>query len=187
MSGPAESGYPPWYPVRDRVVARSATVDRMPTPVKDFLPCRAQAGLRHPATVSVFLYDFYPVEQPFELVEPRLREVAEEWLAEAARLAFADGGNGALHRGEARERHDAVVVPVTWNGASGSARVGRLDGDLQLAPLNPRRSHLSLSATCGSGIEEDRRRLQRVAEARVREFLSIVVRSLESGVAASRA
>jgi len=159
----------------------------MLAPVKDFLPCRAQAGLRHPATVSVFLYDFYPVEQPFELVEPRLRAVAEEWLAEAARLAFADGGNGDLHRGEARDRHDALVVPVIWNGAPGRARVGRLDGDLQLAPLNPQRSHLSLSATCGSGIEEDRRRLQRAAEARVREFLSIVVRSLESGVAASRA
>lgn len=143
--------------------------------------------LRHPATVSVFLYDFYPVEQPFERVEPRLREVAEEWLAEAARLAFADGGDGELHRGEARERHDAVVVPLVWSGVAGSSDLGRLDGDLQLAPLNPRRSHLSLSATCGSGVEEDRRRLQRAAEARVREFLSLVARSLESGVAVSRA
>jgi len=136
--------------------------------------------------VSVFLYDFCPVEQPFELVEPRLREVGEAWLAEAARRAFAGGGEGELHRGEARERHDALVVPVTWSAQPGGAGVGRLDGDLQLAPLSARRSHLSLSATCGSGVEEDRRRLQRAAEAQVREFLSIVVRSLESGVAASR-
>jgi hypothetical protein len=136
--------------------------------------------------VSVFLYDFYPVEQPFELVEPRLRAVADEWLAEAARAAFADGGDGELRRGEARERSDALVVPLVWSGPNGSTRVFRLDGDLQLAPLNSRRSHLSLSATCGSGVEEDRRRLQRAAEARVREFLSLVVRTLESGVAASR-
>jgi hypothetical protein len=152
----------------------------------DFLPYAPGPVLRHPATVSVFLYDFYPVEQPFELAELRLRAAAEDWLAEAARLAFADGGVGDLHRGEARERHDTLVVPVIWTGSAGGARVGRLDGDLQLAPLNPRRSHLSLSATCGSGVEEDRRLLQRNAEARVREFLSIVVRSLESGVAASR-
>jgi hypothetical protein len=137
--------------------------------------------------VSVFLYDFYPVERPFEQVEPRLREVAEELLAGAARAAFADGGEGELHRGEARERHDALVVPVVWTGPNGSSRVFRLDGDLQLAPLNATRSHLSLSATCGSGVEEDRRRLQRAAEARVREFLALVVRTLESGVAASRA
>jgi hypothetical protein len=136
--------------------------------------------------VSVFLYDFCPVEQPFELVEPRLREVGGEWLAEAARSAFADGDDGELHWGDARQRHDALVVPLTWSGHPGGARVARLDGDLQLAPLSPNRSHLSLSATCGSGVEEDRRRLQRAAEARVREFLSIVVRSLERGVAATR-
>jgi hypothetical protein len=152
----------------------------------DFLPCRGARAVRHPATVSVFLYDFFPVDQPFELAEPRLREAAEEWLAEVAREAFADGGSGELHRGEARERHDALVVPMVWTGHVPDARVARLDGDLQLAPLNDRRSHLSLSATCGSGVEEDRRRLQRSAEARVREFLAVLVRSLESGVAATR-
>jgi hypothetical protein len=46
----------------------------------DFLPCRLRRRVRHPATVSVFLYDFYPVDQPFELAEPRLREAAEDWL-----------------------------------------------------------------------------------------------------------
>jgi hypothetical protein len=154
---------------------------------KDLLPCRARAVLGHPATVSVFLYDFYPVDQPFELMESRLREIDGDWLARAASAAFADGGDGELHRGEARERQDALVVPLIWSGPNGSSRVFRLDGDLQLAPLNATRSHLSLSATCGSGVEEDRRRLQRAAEARVREFLSLVVRTLETGVAASRA
>jgi hypothetical protein len=137
--------------------------------------------------VSVFLYDFFPVDQPFDLVEPRLRQVEEDWLSAVAREAFADGADGEFHRGEARERHDALVVPVVWAGRVPGARVGRLDGDLQLAPLGDRRSHLSLSATCSSGIEEDRRQLQRSAEARVREFLARVVRSLESGVAVGRA
>jgi len=136
--------------------------------------------------VSVFLYDFFPVEQPFELAEPRLREAAEDWLSAVARDAFADGGEGEFHRGEARERHDALVVPVVWKGHAPEARVSGLEGDLQLAPLNDRRSHLSLSATCRSGVEEDRRQLQRAAEARVREFLTTVVRALESGLAATR-
>lgn len=136
--------------------------------------------------MSVFLYDFFPVDEPFERTEPRLRELAEEWLSAVARDAFADGGIGELHRGDARSRHDTLVVPVAWTGQVPGARVGRLDGDLQLAPLGEGRSHLSLSATCGSGIEEDRRQLQRSAEARVREFLATVVRSLESGVGAGR-
>jgi hypothetical protein len=135
--------------------------------------------------MSLFLYDFFPVQQPFERAEPRLRAATGAWLADAARLAFADGGDGDLRTGDVRQRHDALVVPIVWTGAGSGPNVGRIDGDLQLAPLNRAQSHLSLSATCGSGVEEDRRRLQRAVEARVRDFLSIVVRSLESGVAAS--
>jgi len=130
--------------------------------------------------VTVFIYDFHPVEQPFEPAAARLLDEASNGLEDAARAAFAPGDGGVLRRGEPRHRSDAIVLPVIWSAPGIAAPFDRLDGDLQLAPLEDLRTHLSLSASCAWFDDADRPRRQRLAESRVREFLSLVAGWLES-------
>jgi hypothetical protein len=131
--------------------------------------------------VTVFIYDFFPVEQPFDRSVQRLLDPSTNCLADAARAAFAPDEGGVLRRGEPRLRSDALVVPVIWAAPGIAAPFDRLDGDLQLAPLEEHRSHLSLSASCAWFEDADRPRLQRVAESRVRTFLALVAGRLEAG------
>jgi hypothetical protein len=65
--------------------------------------------------VSVFLYDFFPVDEPFERTEPRLRELAEEWLSAVARDAFADG---VRSRGRASAGSTVTCSSPRWARAA---------------------------------------------------------------------
>jgi len=129
--------------------------------------------------MTVFIYDFFPLDEPFERSLERLLDPSSPVLADAAAATFGEDAPGTLHAGVPRRRSDAVVVPVTWSAERAGPPFDHLEGDLQLAQLSEGHSHLSLSATCSRGADGDRPRTQRLAEARVRRFLHLVAAALE--------
>jgi hypothetical protein len=134
----------------------------------------------------MLVYDFVPVESPFQEAAAWLLGAGAEALADAAAATFSAPDGGRLDLGDLRERDDAVVVPFAWSGRVAPGVGVRVEGDLQLAPLGDGRSHLSLSASydppVGTVAAADMLRVQRGAEARVREYLGRVACALEAGV-----
>ncbi|MBM3675368.1 MAG: hypothetical protein FJW96_15055 [Actinobacteria bacterium] len=134
---------------------------------------------------AMFVYDFTPVAQPFAAAREVLAADPGGVVAEAIRAATAgDRGNPVVRVdvGPPREREEAVVVTLAWGEPLQS--VGLLEGDLELAPLGPGLSHLSLSANYRPARRELARRLdeqrdRRSTEALVREFLVSLARRLE--------
>jgi hypothetical protein len=123
----------------------------------------------------MFVRDFIHVEQPFETVAPRFVADAR-WLH-----ALSDDDRMHFETGPVRVRLDSLVVPLSMSavGPSGTAESGPagalppLEADLEVSPLGPDRSQLTLSATYrrpgASGPEAQL--AQRAAEAGVRSFL----------------
>jgi hypothetical protein len=132
----------------------------------------------------MLVYDFMPVGTPFEGAARWIRAVSAETLSAAAAVAFeCPEPNGRVEHGKVRSRHDALVLDFHWAASpSAPAPFDRFEGELQFAPLTDGRSHLSLSASYepfrGANMPGERSRLQREAEARVREFLVIIAASV---------
>jgi hypothetical protein len=147
-----------------------------------------------------FLEDFADVSRPFEAVKDRL--VGDgRWFAPLASAAEKDGealyfrigpswANGRMARevrvslGPPRKRGDALVVPLSWESSGLRGFFPVLDGDVELAPLDPDRCRVTLSATYVPpfgelGRQLDRAVLHRVARSTVRSFLARVAGSLE--------
>jgi hypothetical protein len=137
----------------------------------------------------MLVYDFVPVQAPFEQAEQWARAGQSVALAAAGALAFdCPEADGRLENGIVRSRHDALVLDVRWTGNAALASFDYFEGEIQFAPLSGPRSHLSLSASyepAGGGAitSPERVRSHRETEVRVREFLAIVAMQLEQAEA----
>jgi len=151
----------------------------------------------------MFVYDFVPVDERFDAAADLLVVDSARWLCRAATAAYlatatsavpdrlaGDPGQAvaeqvSLDLGPIRARDDAVIVPLRWSGPGAPSLFSELEGDLQLAPLDVERSHLSLFGnydTLEPGLKRraDAARMQRLAEASVRAFLHRVSDSLSA-------
>jgi len=140
----------------------------------------------------MFVRDFIHVEQPFENVAPRfvadarwLHVLAEDAAAEAHQLstrlgAPAGDGRDRVHceTGPVRVRLDSLVVPMSMSGSAGA--LPPLDADLEVSPLGPDRSQITMSATYRrlGATGPEAQLAQRAAEAGVRTFLQALAASL---------
>ena len=103
----------------------------------------------------MFVRDFLAVEQPFELVAPRLLQDAA-WLDPIAHDAVA-------------EAIDALVMPLRWDTKAPRDVLPTLISDLEVLPLGRARSHLVMSATCHPDAADPT--TGRVVDTSVRAFL----------------
>jgi hypothetical protein len=147
-----------------------------------------------------FLQDFADVSCSFEATRPRF--VGDgRWFAPLASAAEQDGealclrigpsrGSGRVaHKvrvtlGPPHNRGDAVVVPVSWESSGLPGLFPVLDGDVELAPLDPDRCRVTFSASYVPPLGElgrqlDRALLHRVARSTPHSFLAQVAGSLE--------
>jgi hypothetical protein len=124
----------------------------------------------------MFVRDFIHVDQPFESVAPRF-VAGNAWLHDVA-----DDGAEALQyeTGPVRARLDSLIVPIVMSGAT-TAGLPRLEADLEISPLGPERSQLTLSATYRRPADTgpDAVMAQRAVEAGIRRFLQALAASLE--------
>jgi hypothetical protein len=86
-----------------------------------------------------------------------------------------------------RARDDALARSVTWVPVEWQSLFPLLDGDIELAPLGPQCSRLSLAVAYtppmgGFGVQVDRTLLHRVAASTVRSFLVQVAEGLQTSV-----
>jgi hypothetical protein len=84
-----------------------------------------------------------------------------------------------LELGEPMRFPPRTVVPLRWRPASGGGLLPALDADIEVAPLSPRSTQLSMNARYvppggALGSAADRALLHRVAEATVKDFLDRV-------------
>jgi len=150
--------------------------------------------------LRLLLQEFTDVSRPFALARARL--VGDEgWFAPFATAAEEDGrdlylrlgptwASGLAARkvrvtlGAPHERGEALVVPLAWRSSELTGLFPVLDGDLEIAPVDPERCRLTLSASYEPpfgelGRQLDRALLHRVAQSTARSFLARVAESLE--------
>lgn len=123
----------------------------------------------------MFLYDFTIVDAPVDLVAERLRADAREILRDAA--ARAGGTEPAPpETGELRARGEGWALSVQWERSGWPGPFARLGGELEVAPVQGDRTHLSVSAswdTAGTrtSTRSESLRARHETETVVREFL----------------
>jgi hypothetical protein len=124
----------------------------------------------------MFVRDFIHVSQPFESVAPRFVS-GTGWLQDVTQNA-----PDSIHyeTGPVRARLDSLIVPIVMSGAIAS-ELPQLEADLEISPLGPERSQLTLSATYRRPTDTgpDAVMAQRAAEAGIRRFLQALAASLE--------
>jgi hypothetical protein len=131
----------------------------------------------------MLIYDFLPLEWPFERAADWLFGSPIDWLAAAAAAACdCSSPDGRLEHGSARDRGDAIVLDFQWAALTVASPFQRFEGELQFAPLLAG-SHLSLSGSYepragAAGLRIERTQIQRETEARVRRFLDVVAGSM---------
>lgn len=136
------------------------------------------------------------IEQPYELLEARLREGPERWLPGFAgqgerisgELTFQQSGARVRRRIEVKigpVQHFAygVTVQVAWKGARHSELYPELEGHLRLERQGDGASMLRLDARYTPpggrvGASVDRAVMHRVAESSVRDFVTGVAKLL---------
>jgi hypothetical protein len=84
---------------------------------------------------------------------------------------------------EPRRLGSRTLVPMTWEATGPDGFLPTLEGDLEVAPLGPSRTQLSISVMYtppmgGLGRALDRALLHRVAEATVKDFLERVAATM---------
>lgn len=84
---------------------------------------------------------------------------------------------------EPRRLGSRTLVPITWEATGPDGLLPTLEGDLEVAPMGPNRSQLSMSAMYtppmgALGRALDRALLHRVAEATVKDFLDRVAAAM---------
>jgi len=149
----------------------------------------------------MFVRYFVEIEMPFEHLEAALLDHPESWIPGLARKAGEDGEQllvevGFEPSGRRVEREVEIsfggpmrfpsqtVLPMSWKPTTGGRLLPALEADLEMAPLTPTRSHLSVSARYrpplgGIGRALDRALLHRVAESTMKDFLDRVATELE--------
>ena len=128
----------------------------------------------------MFVRDFIHVAQPFETVAPCfvadaswLIGLAEDAVSSVRELSSPRNGDAALpDTGPVRVRHDSLVVPLHFAAANGGPGPA-LDADLEVSPVGPGLSQLTLSATYRRPPPStfDDAIVQRTAEVVARRFL----------------
>ena len=135
----------------------------------------------------MFVRDFIHVAQPFETVAPHfvtdatwLIGLAEDAASSVRELSSPRNGDAAVpdtgpvhcETGPVRVRHDSLVVPLHFAAANGGPGPA-LDADLEVSPVGPGLSQLTLSATYRRPPPStfDDAIVQRTAEVVARRFL----------------
>jgi hypothetical protein len=141
----------------------------------------------------MLIRDFVYVDRPFEQVRSGLTRSSPEWLGLLAEDAAAVGETVRLRIGPATpipglskvtevrlgppsECGDGVSVPIVWEATGLPRAFPVFEGDIDIAPLGPQETQVTLSGRYepplgGVGRQIDRLILHRVAEASIREFL----------------
>ena len=152
----------------------------------------------------MFIRYFVDVEVPFDEVEVRLLNEPGRWIPGLATKAsdlsealLAEVGFGGDHT---RVEKQVVIelkqpiafptrllLPMEWRPSSAQSLFPVLDADIEIAPLGPNRTHLSISARYDPplgfvGRALDRALLHRVAEATVKDFLDRTAEALAAAV-----
>jgi hypothetical protein len=150
--------------------------------------------------LRLLLEEFTDVPRPIAVARARL--VGDEgWFAPLATAAEEDGQalcvrigptwasgraarNVRVNLGVPHERGEALVVPLAWRSSELPGLFPVLDGDLELAPVDPDQCRLTLSASYVPpfgelGRQLDRAVLHRVARSTARSFVARVAASLE--------
>jgi len=124
----------------------------------------------------MFVRDFIHIAQPFENVAPRFVSGAN-WLLE---VAGDDTATVRYETGPARARLDSLIVPIVMDDTTEEG-LPRLVADLEISPLGPERSQLTLSAIYRRSEDTgaDAVMAQRAVEAGVRRFLQALAASLD--------
>jgi hypothetical protein len=144
----------------------------------------------------MFVRSYTEVDQPFEDLRPILLDRPDRWLpglatdaGERGELLLAEVGFGSerkrvekqvlIELGAPMEFPSRLIVPLEWRPLSGRSLLPKLEGDLEVAPLGPNRTHVSLSARYRPplgvvGQALDRALLHRVAEATAKDFVDRV-------------
>jgi hypothetical protein len=89
----------------------------------------------------------------------------------------------AIVFGETRRLGSRTLVPLTWEATGSDGLLPALEGDLEIGPLGPNRTQLSISVMYRPpmgvvGRALDRTLLHRVAEATVKDFLDRVAEAM---------
>jgi len=144
----------------------------------------------------MFIRYFLELPIPFAEVESALVAAPQEWVPGLARDAedrgerlLAEVGFGpdrvrvgkqiAIDLGEPYRLPSKTLLPMTWEATGPAGLFPSLAADIEVAPLGPNRTQLSLSARYrpplgALGRAMDRALLHRVAEATVKDFLDRV-------------
>lgn len=93
--------------------------------------------------------------------------------------------------GEPYARGDGLVVPLRWWAKGATLLFPRLDADLEIMPVGPRTTQVSLSGRYDPplgavGRQIDRMLMHRLAEASIRDFLTRMGSSLEEVTSPAR-
>ena len=113
----------------------------------------------------MFIDDFVPVARNIVVANAWLISHGDEIASVAA---HATAPTEVVQLGPPRTRLDSLVVPIVWSLRSPSPLTD-LQGDLQTSPLDPRSTHLSLTASCHIPIALPGRRAQELAARRTAE------------------
>ena len=124
----------------------------------------------------MFLYDFTVIDAPVDLVARALDADAPGLLRNAA-VAAGGADPSVPVVGARRDRAEGLVLPVVWEGTGWPGAFVHLEGELEAAPIDAARTHLSVSASVErpetlteSRAEIQRRRLE--TERVVRAFVT---------------
>ena len=148
----------------------------------------------------MLLHDYVFVSLPAEAVCARIRADHGAWLSGLAAGAADEGetlrvrvgpigalpmlGKTVTLRAEQPiERGDLTVIPLTWRATGAQGLFPVLDADLEVAPLSPDVTQLTLRGTYRPPLGEfgqriDRLLMHRIAEATVRSFMRGLAESL---------
>ncbi|MFI5287491.1 MAG: hypothetical protein ACHQ4F_14375, partial [Candidatus Dormibacteria bacterium] len=141
----------------------------------------------------MLLHDYVFVSLPAEAVCARIRADHGSWLTglavgaadEAETLRVRIGPIGALpmlgktvtlRADQPIERGDLTVIPLTWRATGRQGVFPVLSADLEVAPLSPEVTQLTLRGSYRPPLGElgqrlDRLLMHRIAEATVRSFM----------------
>jgi hypothetical protein len=151
---------------------------------------------------GMFVRAFTDLAVPFDRAEEALLRSPQSWVPGLASEADARGERLLAEVGVGRAGHridkrveiqigtsvrfpTKTVLRLSWRAAGPRCLFPELEGDLEIAPMGPRRSQVSLSARYVpplgvAGKIADRALLHRVAEATVQDFVDRTAEALEA-------
>jgi len=146
---------------------------------------------------------FVELMAPHEAVETVLVQAEHEWLngmlsaagdnGERLMVEVGFGGGARLDRqvlvrvGQPQRVESKMLLPISWQPASGHGLLPAMDGDIEVAPVGEHRTQLAMMMQYTPpfglvGKVADRALLHRVAEATAKDFLVGVARRIEESL-----